>query len=117
MANERARSLRKSMTPQEVRLWLRLRLLRPQGLHFRRQVPIAGYIVDFACLRARLAIEVDGEHHGFDGHRRYDAGRDAALSAAGLHVIRFWNNEINANVEAVVETIFHAATTRLEGRR
>ncbi len=57
---ERARELRKQMTPQETRLWLRLRALRPQGLHFRRQSPLKGYFLDFVCFERRLVVEIDG---------------------------------------------------------
>jgi very-short-patch-repair endonuclease len=60
MANELARQLRKTMTPQEVKLWVHLRKWRSRGFHFRRQAPRGGYIVDFVCLRERLVIEVDG---------------------------------------------------------
>jgi very-short-patch-repair endonuclease len=61
MANERARSLRHNSTNAERRLWYFLRGLKPQGYKFRRQVPVDQYIVDFACLSARLIIEVDGD--------------------------------------------------------
>jgi very-short-patch-repair endonuclease len=64
MANELARKLRKTMTPQEVKLWAHLRPLRDQGFKFRRQVPLRGYIVDFACFGARIIIEIDGSQHG-----------------------------------------------------
>ena len=73
MANEIARKLRKSMTRQEVKLWVKLRELRAIGHHFRRQSPLANYIVDFECRQSRLVIEVDGNQHGFDDHRRRDA--------------------------------------------
>jgi very-short-patch-repair endonuclease len=59
-----ARALRKRMTPQEAKLWVALRTLRPAGFHFRRQVPIGPYVVDFACLKHRLIVEVDGGQHG-----------------------------------------------------
>jgi very-short-patch-repair endonuclease len=59
MANEIARKLRKSMTRQEVKLWVKLRELRAIGHHFRRQSPLANYIVDFECRQSRLVIEVD----------------------------------------------------------
>ena len=113
MADERARALRTAMTRHEARLWLRLRALRPAGLHVRRQVPVGSYILDFACLRARLGVEIDGEHHGFVGQRRHDATRDAVLAGAGLRVIRFWNHEIDTNIEGVVETIMAAARAGL----
>ena len=60
MSVERAREFRKTMTRQEVRLWLQLRLLKAQGFHFRRQAPLLGYYPDFACIGARLILEVDG---------------------------------------------------------
>ncbi len=113
MANERARQLRKTMTPHEVRLWLALRQLREQGLHFRRQVPRSGYILDFACLKARLAVEVDGEHHGFELHLGHDETRDAVLAENGFLTLRFWNQEIFRNLDGVVETIIHHALQRL----
>jgi very-short-patch-repair endonuclease len=112
MANETARNLRKSMTAQEVKLWVHLRALREQGLHFRRQVPRDGYIVDFACLKSRLIIEIDGAQHGDSDHLRRDSERDAKLASAGFKVLRFWNHEVNENLDAVVETIYRAAEAR-----
>ncbi|WP_237476883.1 endonuclease domain-containing protein [Lichenibacterium dinghuense] len=117
MTDERARALRKDLTRHEARLWLRLRTLRPQGIHIRRQVPMNGYILDFACLRAKLAIEVDGEHHGIGRQQAHDVLRDAALARAGLRVLRFWNHEIDANIDGVVETIIAAAEQGLKARR
>ena len=113
MANEVARQLRKTMTPHEVRLWLALRQLREQGLYFRRQVPRSGYILDFACLKARLAVEVDGEQHGLQAHLARDETRDARLQAIGFLTMRFWNHEIVHNLDGVVETIMAHATSRL----
>jgi len=112
MANEIARRLRKTMTPQETKLWLRLRELKAQGLHFRRQVPRAGYIVDFACLKSKLIIEIDGAQHGEDGHKGKDVARDAKLKAIGFMVPRFWNNEVNENLDSVVETIYRTSEMR-----
>ncbi|MGP0061833.1 MAG: endonuclease domain-containing protein [Beijerinckiaceae bacterium] len=112
MANEIARHLRKVMTPQEVKLWVHLRALKKQGFHFRRQVPREGFIVDFACLHSRLVIEIDGAQHGETANARRDAERDARLAAAGFKVLRFWNNEVNDNVDAVVETIYREAEAR-----
>jgi very-short-patch-repair endonuclease len=101
------------MTPQEVKLWVHLRALRKQGLHFRRQVPREGFIVDFGCLKSMLIIEIDGAQHGEAGSLKRDAARDAKLIAAGFKVLRFWNNEVNENLEAVVETIYRQAIARL----
>ena len=112
VANEVARRLRKVMTPQEVKLWVHLRALKQQGFHFRRQVPKQGFIVDFACLKSRLVIEIDGAQHGEPGHQGRDMERDAKLKAAGFMVLRFWNNEVNENLDSVVETIYRVAETR-----
>jgi very-short-patch-repair endonuclease len=112
MANEVARRLRKTMTPQEVKLWVRVRELKEQGLHFRRQVPREGYVVDFACLKSRLVIEIDGAQHGEPAKLLQDAERDARFASAGFEVLRFWNNEVNQNLDGVVETIYREAVAR-----
>jgi len=117
MANEIARRLRKAMTPQEVKLWVHLRVLKDQGLHFRRQVPREGYVVDFACLRSKLVIEIDSAQHGEPAKLRQDAERDARLAWAGFKVLRFWNNEINQNLDCVVETIYREAVARDPSRQ
>src|SRR5690348_1831639 len=90
VANETARCLRKTMTPQEVKLWVYLRALKKQGFHFRRQVPREGFIVDFACLKSKILIEIDGAHHGDPANLQQDAERDAKLLAAVFKVLRFW---------------------------
>ena len=105
MANEIARKLRKSMTRQEVKLWVKLRELREVGYHFRRQSPIAHYIVDFECRQSRLVIEVDGNQHGFDDHRRHDAIRDKALGDLGYRILRFGNFEVDREFDGVLEAI------------
>jgi very-short-patch-repair endonuclease len=111
MSNVRARDLRKSMTRQEVKLWLRLRELRTLGHHFRRQSPLAPYIVDFECRRSRVIIEVDGHQHGFDEHRRRDQIRDKALTERGYKILRFSNGEIDQEIEGVLEVILSALTS------
>ncbi|HEY4204913.1 MAG TPA: DUF559 domain-containing protein [Xanthobacteraceae bacterium] len=83
---EHARALRKRLTPQEVRLWVRLRALRPIGFHFRRQALIGPYIVDFACLRHLRIVEVDGGHHARQPHSQRDFVRDAFLRSGGFWV-------------------------------
>jgi very-short-patch-repair endonuclease len=108
MANEIARTLRKRMPPQEVKLWVHLRAWRKHGFHFRRQAPRDGYIVEFVCLKHRLIIEVDGGQHNFDAHVRRDAQRDGRLAREGFRVLRFWNNEIDRNLEGVLTLIDEA---------
>ncbi|TMJ61204.1 MAG: endonuclease domain-containing protein, partial [Alphaproteobacteria bacterium] len=99
-----ARNLRRNMTDAERVLW---RELRRNGLgwRFRRQFPIPPYIVDFACLEARLVIEADGGQHNRPGE--HDP-RDADLRAQGWRVLRFWNNEILENRGGVLERIAEA---------
>ncbi len=69
MSINRARQLRKTMTPQEAKLWIQLRLLRPRGYHFRRQDPFKSWCLDFVCFKHRLVIEVDGGQHA-GAHKR-----------------------------------------------
>lgn len=107
MANEVARKLRKSMTRHEVKLWFHLRELRKQGFHFRRQAPVDGYVVDFVCYHPKLAIEIDGGHHSYQRHRRRDSKRDAYLTASGFTVLRFWNSDLDQNLEGVTALILH----------
>ena len=103
----RARHLRNNPTTEEVKLWHVLSAIRPR---FTRQLKIGPYIADFACRRARLIVELDGSQHVDNPD---DAARTANLKADGWRVIRFWNNDLNTNVEGVVEAIIEAATPRL----
>ena len=113
MANKQARRLRKTMTPQEVKLWVHLRALRERGIHFRRQVPREGYILDFACLKYGLAVELDGAGHGFHNRSVRDVERDRRLAEAGLEVLRFWNFDVDRNLVGVLDAIFAALDARL----
>jgi very-short-patch-repair endonuclease len=105
MANARARSMHKAMTPQEVKLWVQLRKLRPQGFHFRRQAPLEGYILDFVCFKFRVIVEADGSRHAEDARLAHDARRDAHFAELGFRTLRFWNHEIDADLDAVIQTI------------
>lgn len=108
----RARELRKNMTDAERKLWYFLRDRRLSGLKFRRQVPIGPYIVDFACLEKKVIVEIDGGEHNFPDHRRYDSQRAAWLEAQGFRILRFWNNEVLSNIEAVLTVILQACQER-----
>ncbi|MBT2188174.1 endonuclease domain-containing protein [Sphingobium nicotianae] len=92
------------MSLPEVLLWQALRK-RPGNLKFRRQFPQAGYIIDFACLEARLAIEVDGEAHERRDRPERDERRDAALLAAGFQTLRIPAKDVLKTLEAVVTHI------------
>ncbi len=109
MPNRRARSLRGQATDAERKLWQELRILKDEGRHFRRQVPLAGYIADFACHSCQLVIELDGGQHSQDAEAVRDALRTLRISRDGYRVIRFWNSEVVANLEGVVDIIRHAA--------
>src|SRR5437762_8383046 len=89
MANETARRLRKTMTPQEVKLWVNLRSWRERGFHFRRQSPRHDHIVDFMCLKHKLVVEIDGGQHNFDDHAARDLARDRQFESNGFRVLRF----------------------------
>ena len=101
-----ARRLRKNATLAEHKLWQQLRRGRLGGLWFRRQVAIGTYVVDFVCYNSRLVVEVDGGQHV--ERQSQDAQRTAWLEAQGFRVLRFWNNEVLANMEAVKAVIAEA---------
>ncbi|MDP2409185.1 MAG: endonuclease domain-containing protein [Pseudolabrys sp.] len=108
MANETARHLRTNSTNAERKLWRFLRTLRGQGFHFRRQVPIDQFVVDFACFSARLVIEVDGGQHNMAAGLRADSTRDEYLRQNDFRVLRFWNSDVIANIEGVASIITNA---------
>jgi very-short-patch-repair endonuclease len=107
--DQRAQQLRREMSRTEWRLWYRLRSRQLMGRKFRRQVPIGRYFADFACLDAKLVVEVDGEHHG--DQLVYDARRDHWLGEMGFRMLRFWVAEVDENIEGVIETLGDALST------
>jgi very-short-patch-repair endonuclease len=102
---ERARSLRKTMSPPELALWLQLRALRAEGWHFRRQAPEGPYFLDFVCRRAMLILEVDGGQHGSDDQIEHDRERDAYLERKGFRVLRFWSNNVMDSIDTVMTIV------------
>jgi very-short-patch-repair endonuclease len=100
MASPTARRLRASLTEAETRLWSRLRRKQLDGFRFRRQQPIGRYVVDFFCPEAKLIIEVDGGQHADESPTR-----ETWLSGRGYRVLRFWNNDVLANTDGVLEEI------------
>ena len=105
---EKSRELRKNMTPQERKLWTYLRKRTINNLKFRRQYPIDMYIVDFICHEKMLIIEIDGGQHNEIDNREYDNKRTEYLNSKGFSVIRFWNIDIDQNIEGVYEEILKA---------
>ena len=104
----RARKLRSNLTDAESYLWRHLRFRQIAGHKFRRQRPIGPYIVDFVCLEKKVVIEVDGGQHAET--EISDHTRDKWLRAHGYVVLRFWNNEVLREVQAIKETILRALT-------
>jgi very-short-patch-repair endonuclease len=91
------------MTDAEKLMWSNLRDRRFQGIKFKRQKPIAGYIVDFVALDLKLIIEIDGGQHA--ERMAADAVRTRRLEESGYHVVRFWNHDVLGNLEGVLEAL------------
>jgi len=98
-----ARVLRNNATDAERALWKALRGRQIEGFRFRRQMPIAGYIADFACPDAGLVIELDGGQH-FE-NVEYDEKRTGLLAAAGYRVVRYWNHDVMHRFDEVVADV------------
>ena len=104
----KARHQRKRMTPPEARMWVALRALRGEGFHFRRQAPLHGYFADFACLKHRLIVEVDGAGHGTPAQAEHDRIRDAALARHGFRTLRYAAVDIRDNLDGILDLIREA---------
>ncbi len=97
-----ARKLRNNTTKHEQMLWSRIRKKQIHGLQFYRQKRIAGYIVDFYCASKMLVIELDGQQHKFHVNAEYDRVRTQILNSYGISVLRFDNNQLEININAVM---------------
>jgi very-short-patch-repair endonuclease len=106
---EQAKRLRQNMTPAEKKLWAALRRNQLDGLHFRRQQIIEGFIVDFYCHAVGLIIEVDGPIH--NQQVEYDAERERILNNRGLRILRVKNEEVMTNLKNVLQRIRTACHT------
>ena len=102
-AVQRRRQLRARSTQAESLLWYAVRGRRLGGLKFRRQHSIGPYVVDFACLNERLVVELDGDYH--DVVFEQDQRRQRYIESQGWKVIRFHNEDVLADVEAVAMAI------------
>jgi very-short-patch-repair endonuclease len=100
---ERARKLRKELTPAESKLWAYLRRDKLNGVNFRRQHAIGNFIVDFVSIKGKLVIELDGSQHLEQA--QYDVERTRYLVSQGYRVIRFWNNDVMNDIEGVIRMI------------
>jgi very-short-patch-repair endonuclease len=101
---QRARDLRNNLTDAEQKLWYALRGKQIKGYKFRRQVTIENYIVDFLSHDLNLIIEVDGSQHA--EQESYDKQRTEFLDRQGYKVLRFWNNEVLGDLDAVMQKIY-----------
>ncbi len=103
-----ARQLRRGATDAERVLWRYIRRKQLGGYRFRRQHPIGEFIVDFFCFEKGLVIELDGGHHA--EHEDYDLNRTRCLESQGYQVLRFWNNQVMGEIEAVKQVILDKLT-------
>jgi very-short-patch-repair endonuclease len=103
-----ARQMRVEATDAERRLWAVLRSRRLEGFKFRRQHPVAGFIVDFICLKHGLVVEADGGQHLDEEALAYDTRRAERLRDLGMHVLRFSDREVLKAPGAVAEVIYEA---------
>ena len=103
---ERAKKLRREMTPAETILWKELRTNKLNGLHFRRQQIVDGYIADFYCHQQALIVEVDGNIHELQ--KEYDATREGYLIVRGFRIIRSTNEEVAKDLKGVLQKIVEA---------
>jgi len=102
-----ARALRRNMTDAERLLWSRLRMGQ-LGFRFRRQHPIAPYVIDFYCIERRLAIELDGGQHNESAGIASDRHRSARLRTQGIQTLRFWDNDVLNNIDGVLQIILES---------
>ncbi len=101
----RARELRAASPDAERAIWQRLRDRQLDGYKFRRQHPLGRYFADFACIEAKLVVELDGGQHFEAEAMKADAVRTAALNALGFHVLRFSDREALAERDAVLTAV------------
>ena len=107
----RARALREGQTDAEALLWSRLRDRQLSNLKFRRQRPIGPYFADFACLEIGLVIELDGGQHTDGASVDYDQKRSSDMATLGFQTLRFWNNDVLTQTDAVLEKFLQIAET------
>ncbi|MEP4766769.1 MAG: DUF559 domain-containing protein [Roseibium sp.] len=103
-----AKKLRSGMTDAEKKLWQVIRAHRLDGIAFRRQMPISGYIVDFAAPEHRLIVELDGSQHGELQGLLSDKKREERLASLGWKIVRFWNADVNDDLDGVCRKILSA---------
>lgn len=106
--------MRREPTPQEEKLWEKLRAKRLDGWKFRHQSPLGPFVPDFCCPAAKLIVELDGSQHG--EREAYDEARTRFLEREGYRVLRFWNVDVDQNLEGVLTLILAALSAPLPAR-
>lgn len=109
---ESARKMRHNPTPAEAALWERIKAGNLQGLRFRRQSILFGWIADFRCPRHRLVVEVDGAYHTNPERAALDRRRDRFMRQFGYSIVRVTNEQVLNDIETVLETILKAISDR-----
>ena len=99
----RAGELRRDLTPAERKLWSVLRGNKLNGVSFRRQHAIGNYIVDFVSIKKKLIIELDGSQHL--EQTEYDTERTRYLESQGYRVVRFWNNQVEREMDGIIQML------------
>jgi very-short-patch-repair endonuclease len=98
-----AKRLRQEATDAEQALWREVRAHRFAGFKFKRQEPLGSYVADFVCYEAKLIVELDGGQHA--DQKEADEERTRWLASRGFRVVRFWNNDVLANIAGVMQEI------------
>ena len=103
-----ARTMRHAQTEAERKMWFLLRDKKLNNYKFRRQHPVADYIVDFFCIKSKLVVALDGGQHNDADQMEYDARRTDKLTKLGIQVLRFWDHDVLLDGDAVLETIYNS---------
>lgn len=103
------RKLRKDLTKEERKIWNLVRNKKVLNLKFFRQYSVGKYILDFYCPQIRLCLEIDGGQHNEPDNMDHDEKRTDYLQSVKIKVIRFWNNEVNKNIDGVYQKIYEAS--------
>ena len=110
---DKAKQMRENMTEYESILWEHLKSKQMKGFRFKAQHPIARFIADFYCHKAKLVIEVDGNLHNSSEGQEYDQGRSYEMERFGIRIIRFTNEQVKNNIDLVRQEITKALRSTL----
>lgn len=111
------RKLRKDLTKEERKIWNLVRNRKILNLKFFRQYSVGKYILDFYCPQLRICLEADGGQHSEVEDKKYDEKRGDYLLSINITVIRFWNNEVNQNIDGVYQKIYETCVQLINSPR